>query len=161
VNGFLDGVDDGVADSHAGNADLVWSFDTKDYVYSSPSFHQGRLYFGCANGLLTCLNAGNGNPIWVFPSTARKKYTQPRGILSSPAIADGKVFICSIEPRMNALPEVDPDGDGVISENEVIWSYSIGGDGVCSPVVSNGRVYVGNHQGTVFCFGSNGPSRKP
>jgi outer membrane protein assembly factor BamB len=161
VNGFLDGVDDGAVDNHAGNSDLIWSFDTKDYVYSSPSFHQGRLYFGCANGLLTCLGADNGKPIWTFRSTARNKYTQPRGILSSPAIADGKVFFCSIEGTIIALPESDPDGDGAISPEEIIWSYAIGGDGVCSPVVANGCVYVGNHQGVIFCFGPKGSQQKP
>ncbi|MBI4658347.1 MAG: PQQ-binding-like beta-propeller repeat protein [Verrucomicrobia bacterium] len=161
VNGFLDGVDDGVADSHRGNADLVWSFDTRDYVYSSPSIHQGRLYFGCANGVLTCLDAKSGKALWVYPSATRSKYTQPRGILSSPAIADGKVFIGTIEGRLVALPETDPNGDGVISPDEVVWSFPIGGDGVCSPVVSNGCVYAGNHQGTIFCFGPNGPNQSP
>jgi len=161
VDGFLDGTDDGVADDRDGNADLVWSFDTKDYVYSSPSIHQGRLYFGCANGMLTCLNATNGKKTWVYPSSPRAKYTQPRGILSSPAIADGKVFFCSIEGKVIALPETDPDGDGTISAREVIWSYPIGGDGVCSPIIADGCLYVGNHQGTIFCFGSNNPSQEP
>ncbi|MDA1272467.1 MAG: PQQ-binding-like beta-propeller repeat protein [Verrucomicrobia bacterium] len=152
VNGFLDGVDSGVADDHMGNADLIWSHDTTDYVYSSPSVHDGRLFFGCANGTLTCLDAEEGNPVWTYRSSARRRFAQPRGILSSPALADGKVFV-TVEGDLLALPETDPNGDGAISPNEVLWSYEIGGDGVCSPVVANGFVYVGNHRGTVYCFG--------
>ena len=154
VNGYLDGVDEGVADNHEGNADLIWSFNTGDYVYSSPSIHDGKLFFGCANGTLTCLDTGTGNRVWTYHSDARRRFTQPRGILSSPALADGKVFV-NVNGNLLALPEADPNGDGVLSVDEVLWSYSIGGDGVCSPVVANGFVYVGNHRGTVFCFGPN------
>ena len=161
VNGFLDNVDDGMADSHEGKSDLVWSFDTTDYVYSSPSIHNGKLYFGCANGRLTCLSADDGQPIWTYQSTTRNKYTQPRGILGSPALADGKVFICTIEGKLAALPQADPNGDGILSKDEVLWSYDIGGDGVCSPVICEGRVYVGNHQGTLFCFGSGEERGQP
>lgn len=157
VNGYLDGVDNGAPDNHKGNGDLLWSFDTADYVYSSPSIHNGKLFFGCANGALTCLDTDQGDRVWTYRSAARKRYTQPRGILSSPALADGKVFL-TVEGNILALPEMDPNGDGEISSGEVLWSYAIGGDGVCSPIVANGCVYVGNHQGTVYCFGPKPPS---
>jgi len=88
-----------------------------------------------------------------FIPIARRRYTQPRGILSSPALADGKVFL-TVDGNLLALPETDPNGDGVISADEMVWSYAIGGDGVYSPVIANGFVYIGNHQGTVYCFGS-------
>ena len=158
VAGYLDRVDDGIADSHQGRSDLIWAYDTKDYVYGTPSIHGGRLYFGSCSGLFTCLDAEDGKVVWVF-KTSPKYRTQPRGIFSSPTIADGKVFFCTIEGKLIALPEVDPDGDGTISSDEVIWSYPIGGDGVCSPVVADGFVYVGNHQGRLFCFGSRGGDR--
>ena len=159
VNGYIDGMDDGVADDHKGNADLIWSFDTTDYVYSTPSIHNGKLFFGSATGTLTCLDTEKGDRVWTYRSDARKRYTQPRGILSSPALADGKVFL-NVEGNILALPEIDPNGDGVISPDEVLWSYEIGGDGVCSPIIANGCVYVGNHQGSIYCFGPKALSGK-
>jgi len=152
VNGGRSGTDLGIRDDHRGNADLIWSYDTQDYVYSSPSVHDGKLFFGCANGTLTCVDSRTGNAVWRHYSGARKRLSQPRGIPSSPALADHKVFI-NVEGKLLALPESDPNGDGEISEEEILWSYEIGGDGVCSPIVANGLIYIGNHQGTVYCFG--------
>lgn len=133
---------------------LVWKTDIGRWgkFWSSACVADGKLYIGGNDGNLYCLDAEEGNPVWTYRSSARRRFAQPRGILSSPALADGKVFV-TVEGDLLALPETDPNGDGAISPNEVLWSYEIGGDGVCSPVVANGFVYVGNHRGTVYCFG--------
>ena len=119
VKGYLDKTDDGVPDDHQGNADLIWAYDTRDYVYGTPSCHEGRLYFGACSGVVTCLDATRGKALWEF-QTPSKHRSQPRGVLSSPAIADGKVFLCTMEGKLVALPETDPDGNGIITPDEVI-----------------------------------------
>jgi outer membrane protein assembly factor BamB len=153
IDGYLDHVDDGIPDSHYGNSDLLWSYDTGRYVYSSPAVHNGKLYFGCHDGNLTCLDAVTGAKIWTC-STPPGSDTEPGGIMGSPAIAGGKVFFGTQDGRLIAVPENDPDSDGTISPGEYAWSYTLGGKVVCSPSVANGAVYIGNYQGTVFCFGT-------
>ncbi|MGJ5079414.1 PQQ-binding-like beta-propeller repeat protein [Bradyrhizobium sp. HKCCYLS3013] len=34
-------------------------------IWSSPCYHDGRLYFGAYNGVAYCLDASNGRPAWV------------------------------------------------------------------------------------------------
>jgi len=51
---------------HDGN--LRWEFDTKTHhpkgIWSSPAYHDGKIYFGAYNGIFYCLNAETGQEIW-------------------------------------------------------------------------------------------------
>jgi outer membrane protein assembly factor BamB len=152
TDGIFDGVDDGEPDGHAGGSDLIWSFDMGDYAYSSPALHDGRLYIGCADGRLLCLDSDSGRLLWVH-RTHRVALEPPRGIMGSPAVAGGMVFVGTEDGRLIAVPERDPNGDGVITDPELIWSYSIGGMVVSSPAVAYGRVYVAGTGGRIYCFG--------
>ena len=153
ADGYLDGVDDGVPDNHYANSDLIWSYNTSKYVYSSPALHDGRLYFGCSSGNFTCIDAATGQKIWVCETLAGTG-GEPGGIMGSPAIAEGKVFIGTADGYLLALPETDPNGDGKITPGEYAWSYKIGGKVVCSPAIADGMVFIANSQGTMFCFGN-------
>ena len=39
--------------------------------------------------------------------------------------------------------------------NEVKWEYDAGGGFTASPAVVDGRIILGNTDGTLYCFGSN------
>ena len=148
IEGAVNGVDEGIPDDHYGNSDLIWSYDTRRYVYSSPAIHDGKLYFGGSDGNLRCLDVKTGKTVWICETPTRGG----SGIMSSPAIADGMVFVGTADGRLVAVPEKDPDGDGVISPDEVVWSYPMGGKTVCSPAIANGAVYIGSYDGTLYCF---------
>jgi outer membrane protein assembly factor BamB len=157
AQGMSDGEDDGAPDGGVGGSDLVWSFDMGDYAYSSPAVSGERLYIGCCDGRLLCLNARTGGLLWVYrsPMVFREP---PRGIMGSPAVADGIVFVGTADGRLVAAPEEDPDSSGVIADSELVWSYPIGGMVASSPAVAQGRVYIAGGNGRVYCFGM-APSR--
>jgi outer membrane protein assembly factor BamB len=90
-------------------------------IYTTPMISNGRLYIGSEDNNLYSLDAETGVLIWNF--------TAPRHIYSSASVSEGRVFIHSLgSPNgfLFALPEEDPNGDGIIKDNEVIWSFDTG-----------------------------------
>jgi hypothetical protein len=108
----------------------------------------GRLYIGSEDDNLYRLNAETGDMIWNFSA--------PRHIYSSASVSDGRVFIHSLgSPNgfLFALPEEDPNGDGVITDNEVLWSFETGDwDGGSSPALADGKVVVGSRDRNLYCL---------
>ncbi|MCW4055213.1 MAG: PQQ-binding-like beta-propeller repeat protein, partial [Candidatus Bathyarchaeota archaeon] len=120
----------------------LWSFTTHPHgvsfrVRSSPAFSDGKVYVGSQgtypDTYFFALNAHTGALIWNFSASVS---------FSSPAVADGKVFVNL--GRICALNA---------SAGTVKWSYDTGcAASTSSPAIANGRVYVGD--GTkVYCFG--------
>jgi len=70
-------------------------------------------------------------------------YTTGEWVSSSPAVADGKVYIGSADFKIYCLDA---------TTGASIWNYTTG-DWVCSsPAVADGRVYVGSADGEVYCL---------
>lgn len=52
---------------------VLWEFEatgaagSRKGIWSSPAYHQGRIYFGAYNGTLYCLDADTGQEIWAHP----------------------------------------------------------------------------------------------
>jgi outer membrane protein assembly factor BamB len=151
ADGMADGIDDGVSDGHAGGSDLVWSTDMGSYAYSSPAVSGGRVYIGCSNGNLLCLDAASGKRIWKY-TTDPMNEDPPAGIMGSPVVAGGAVIAGTADGRLIAVPVEDPNADGVISDSELIWSYPVGGLVVSSPAIAYGRVYIAADRGRVLCL---------
>ncbi len=79
----------------AQNGTIVWSTETSfSGSSSSPAIADNKVYIGSYRQI-NCLDAVNGDPIWVLPITAN--------VRSSSAIADGKVFISSSEGQPTQL----------------------------------------------------------
>jgi outer membrane protein assembly factor BamB len=117
-------------------------------IYASPLISNGRVYIGSEDYNLYCLDLESGNLLWTF--------TAPRYIYSSAAVHKGRVFIHtqgSPDGFLFALPENDPNDDGIIDDSEVLWSYDTGDwDGGSSPSVANGKVVVGSRDKNLYCF---------
>jgi len=119
-------------------------------VYSSPAVTGGRVFFGSHDKNLYCLNATTKAVIWHYLSAGE--------ITSSPAVVNGKVFFGTFDysnPRLNcvyAIPENDPNSDGVISENEVLWNYTAGDLVYPSPAVSDHKVFIGSKNRKLYCL---------
>ena len=75
----------------------------------------------------------------------RNRDTGYRYIWSSPAVANGVVYVDSNDGNVYALNA---------KTGAKLWSYTTGGPvSYSSPVVVNGVVYVGSEDGKVYAFG--------
>ena len=74
-------------------------------------------------------------------------YTTGSSILwSSPAVADGRVYVGSADYKVYALNA---------STGSLIWSYTTGASVYSSPAVADGRVYVGSYDSKVYCLNAS------
>ena len=83
------------------------------------------------------LNASTGALLWSYTTGGR--------VNSSPAVANGVVYVGSLDNNVYALNA---------STGAKLWSYTTGGPiYYSSPAVANGMVYVGSLDGKVYAFG--------
>ena len=75
-------------------------------------------------------------------------FTTDGVIYSSPAVADGKVFIGSYDDKIYCLD---------VEDGAEIWNYLTGSNVASQPAIADGKVFVGSGDDYVYCFGSNPP----
>ena len=114
---------------------LLWSFGSGGGG-TSPAIALGKLYVGTAeerDNTLFCLDASTGNVIWHrggFMGGGGPIYAVD---LSSPAVADGKVFISLMTPGYEEFYALNAEN------GEFVWNYSAV---VSPPAISEGAVYI-------------------
>jgi len=81
------------------------------------------------------LDAVTGEHVW--------NYTTGSGIHSTPAVADGKVYVGSTDGKVYCLNAIT---------GAYVWSYRTGDGVFSSPAVANGKVYVGSDDHRVYAF---------
>lgn len=129
------------------NGELRWVFRTPEpgeNVSSSIALGDDRAYFASYGGFLYSLESANGTMDWRASIEAQAR-------ASSPAIAeDGSIVVGSYA---NKLFHFDKNG-------ELIRAWSAGNWFRSSPVLANGRLYVGNGDGKIYAFdlGGLGPA---
>jgi outer membrane protein assembly factor BamB len=92
----------------AGSGEVRWRFATGGRVRSSPAIAGGRLYVGSADGTLYALDLRTGREVWRFDTEGHKLESgtfgfDRRTIQSSPAVADGRVFVGSRDGFLYAV----------------------------------------------------------
>lgn len=125
----------------------IWSYGAGTLVEFPPVIGYRRLFFANNEGLLIALAARNGKPVWTRASG--------RCQASSPALADKLVFVT----YLNAFPCNAGGGrkvDGLVAAYDVyfgrpLWKIRIG-PSESSPVVSGGRVFVGDWNGKIYAL---------
>ncbi len=121
----------------------IWSYETGGAIWSCAAVLDGKVYVGSADRYVYCLDESTGDLIWKF-ETAHSTYGyQDYGVSSSPAIANGKLFIGACDGKCYCLPLVDPNGDGLINNSEILWKFDTGCYIYASPTVMDGKVYIG------------------
>jgi len=129
------------------NMSLLWSATigppvTDTSLYPSPAVVNGTVYaasYSSTNGTVFALNASDGSTKWSRPNLAADP------ILSSPAFADGMIFIGSDDQKVYALNATD---------GTTIWTSLTGGKVESSPVVAYNKVFVGSG-GILYAFDEN------
>lgn len=123
----------------AENCKGKWSFDTKGFVYSSPSVANNMVFFVSGDGFLYAVDANDGKLVWKSYIGLNKS----NFAFSSPAVADGVVYVGSKNHLVFA----------VNAENgELVWRYKTGGPVLSSPAASDGVVYIGSNDGYIYAL---------
>jgi eukaryotic-like serine/threonine-protein kinase len=117
------------------------------------------------DGYLYALNASTSTKLW--------SYNTGKDVFSSPAVANGVVYIGSLVHNVDALNASTgallwsyTTGGAVGSSSydkkvyalkaktgALLWSYTTDSGMYSSPAVSNGVLYVGSLEGGVYAFG--------
>jgi outer membrane protein assembly factor BamB len=83
------------------------------------------------------LNAATGAKVWSFATVL------PSTLFSSPAVANGVVYVGSFDGSVYALNA---------RTGAKLWSFATGGAVVSSPAVANEVVYVGSDDNSLYAF---------
>ena len=114
---------------------VVWSYETGDYVYSSPVLYQDRVYVGSGDSSFYCLEADTGDFVWSFPTGD--------SIQGSATVVDGRVYIGSYDSFLYCLDA---------ETGAEVWSFEAQGDIFSSPAVDSGLVIFGSADGNVYAL---------
>ena len=123
---------------NATTGDIIWTFrdpDAMEFIASSPIYNNGQLYI-IDKFSITSLNALNGQTIWSF-FTGDELYI-------SPSYADGKIYLTTSQRHIFILDATN-NGTKLASATTPSSSWS-------SPTISNGRLYVGNHDWNIYSY---------
>jgi outer membrane protein assembly factor BamB len=86
--------------------------------------------------MVHALDATTGHALWTFTTRAR--------VDSSPAAADGRVYIGSNDGRLYVLD---------LESGEKLWEFDAGAPLSTSPAIAEGRIVIGSQDGLLFAFG--------
>lgn len=116
----------------------IWDNSTYGSVsYISPAVGENRVYFGGVgtDGRMYCLDRKTGRRLWISTSMSISG--------SSPAIADGKLYIGSNDGKIYTIDMIS---------GTRLWSYNTGTQIQSSPIIYEGKVYVANNSGKITCL---------
>lgn len=136
-----------------------WRFRTGGPVASSPAVADGRVFFGSYDGRVYALDEKTGGLLWKFATGGERRF-EARGLhglqpkqqtfadpydvyLSSPAVADGTVYVGSGDGHVYALDAAN---------GALRWKADTGEVVHASPAVADGTVFVGNWASRLFAF---------
>lgn len=103
--------------------------------YSSAAVTADRVVVGGRDKLVHGLDL-SGKAAWTFTTRAR--------VESSPAVADGRVFVGSNDGRFYALN---------LNTGVKVWEFTAGAPLSASPAIARGRIVIGSQDGKLYCFG--------
>lgn len=137
------------------SGEILW---TIPYTFSVPIIAYGRLY-GVSGGNIFCIgDSGDAWPMWrgntdtpgvitrrAAPSqlNLRWKFKTEGPVVSSPTVADGRVYIGSYDKNLYCLDAYN---------GAVLWKFTTGNKVRSTPAVVGGRVYTGADDGNVYCL---------
>jgi outer membrane protein assembly factor BamB len=126
----------------------VWTFGARDLVEFPPAIAYGRLYFTNNSGVMFAVNAKTGKRAW--------RVRTGRCVASSPAVSGHTVY----QAFLNRPPCNSKRRPGRLEGEVIAFATGFGkirwrtrlGPTESSPLVANGRVYVGDWRGRVYAL---------
>jgi outer membrane protein assembly factor BamB len=127
----------------ASTGSKLWNYTAGHEVQSSPAVVNGNVYIGSGDYNVYCLNASTGAKIWNYPTGGY--------VFTSPAVANGNVYVVTSQENKIYCLAADTGSE--------IWNKTIGTVTIAlnapSPVVADGKVYVGSTDFNVYCLDAN------
>lgn len=127
-----------------------WKVNSGAEIRSTATIDSNRIYFTNAAGSLFCLDATNGNIIWVYTRPGEKKYSlysYADYYQSSPVCDHSVVYFGSGNGNIYAIDA----GSG-----QEKWHFQTGGVVHATPVIKNGKLYVGSFDGFFYALSLEG-----
>ncbi len=121
-----------------------WTLRTDGRVRSTPAVADGRVYVGSADGSVYAADAHTGRRLWRFDTQGRQLQSgnfgfDRRTVQSSPAVADGRVYIGARDGFLYAIDA---------ATGKQLWTFDHKISWVnASPAVAMGLVFVGSSDG--------------
>ncbi len=123
------------------DGELLWMFKAGEWLCcSTPTIHNGRVYFGVylgdryPYGALYCLDESTGEELWCF------KHSH---ICPPPVIGDNIVFFGSHDGYFYGL-----NGE----TGEIIWKYRTRGVAQTEGAIVGNHLFLGSNDGWIYCF---------
>lgn len=132
----------------ASSGKLLWTGnDVVGDTASAPAISGDRMVVGTADGRVCAYSLKDGALIWKYQTGKALSSLQPykrdiSDVNSSPAIADGVVYVGSSDGYLYALS---------LATGKKICSYNLGSPIASSPLV-DGRLYVAAYDGNLYAF---------
>ena len=148
-SGTLDGHREQLSEStitaeNASQLAVAWQQPTPDggVIHSTPIVVDGCVFFGTDLGNVFALNADTGEAVWtqaLGEGGGGSSTFTGAGIVGSPAVVDGLVYVGATTPNASVLSALDQ------ATGEIVWSSVVdedpGGGLDSSPVPFNGMVF--------------------
>ena len=136
---------DGTGTGDVTKSHEIWRVDGIEAGYSSPAFHDGRLYVVDSAANLHCLNGDTGQTHWTHSLGTVGK--------GSPVVADGKIYVTEVnghfhilQPGSNECTSLDTER---IERDSGRYAEIYG-----SPAIAYDRIYFATENG-LYCLGDN------
>lgn len=139
------GAGDGVLRAaDAASGEMRWSFRTEGRIRSTPAVADSRVVVGSADGRVYAVGAADGASLWIFDTLGRTLDSgsfgfDRRTVQSSPAIAEGRVYVGARDGFLYALDAATGTRLWAF-DHRISWVNS-------SAAVADGVVYAGTSDG--------------
>lgn len=126
---------------HQETGEPVWDQSFPNWLMAAPALSSTRVYVGCDDTQLYCLNKADGEILWHFDTAGR--------IDSTPCLdTQGRCYFGSRDRFVYALDH----------EGALLWSHFLTGGVASSPVLDEreGRLYVADLANTIYALDLEG-----
>jgi outer membrane protein assembly factor BamB len=120
---------------------VLWEYRKFVPFCASPLYHQGLLFTVKDGGIVSCLDATNGEP----QKQARVPGTG--NYYSSPVAGDGKIYLLDQRGKLTVIDAA--------RQWKVLSTASFGEDGYATPAILDGKIYL-RTAGHMYCFAGGG-----
>ena len=130
--------------------ELFWKTRLIYRVFSTPAVFEDLIIISTAGGVFA-LDKNNGDILWENEIQQESPFSSFDNLMnaqasfdSSPAIADGKVYVGLRSGLFLCLD---------LETGEILWQYQTDGAIIASPAIADEKIFVASTDGKICCFG--------